>query len=195
MITIIRIICSAVNDLYTSHECLCVFTEDVDWNAQAAETLDEFLNNKPNENLAKNVIMFLGDGMGISTITAARIYKGQKDGNPGEETEFIFEKFPNAALSKVFESHIQWHIFVFVLVNNHLVISNINKAGNYQSSFHIHVFKPYSSVQAKSKRVGFTWTRATTVGHLYPVDCEFGVRVKPRWHDGPALTRPLGGMA
>ncbi len=29
---------------------------------------------------AKNVILFIGDGMGISTITAARIYAGQKLG-------------------------------------------------------------------------------------------------------------------
>jgi len=29
---------------------------------------------------AKNVILFIGDGMGISTITAARIYAGQKKG-------------------------------------------------------------------------------------------------------------------
>ena len=29
---------------------------------------------------AKNVILFIGDGMGISTITAARIYAGQKRG-------------------------------------------------------------------------------------------------------------------
>ena len=30
---------------------------------------------------AKNAIMFLGDGMDITTITAARILKGQKKGN------------------------------------------------------------------------------------------------------------------
>ena len=29
---------------------------------------------------AKNVILFIGDGMGISTITAARIYAGQSQG-------------------------------------------------------------------------------------------------------------------
>ena len=34
---------------------------------------------------AKNVILFIGDGMGISTITAARIYAGQKLGQTGEE--------------------------------------------------------------------------------------------------------------
>ena len=32
------------------------------------------------EQRAKNVILFIGDGMGISTVTAARIYAGQKQG-------------------------------------------------------------------------------------------------------------------
>ncbi|RWS19080.1 alkaline phosphatase: tissue-nonspecific isozyme-like protein, partial [Leptotrombidium deliense] len=30
-------------------------------------------------NKAKNVIFFLGDGMGLSTITASRLYKGNVD--------------------------------------------------------------------------------------------------------------------
>ena len=34
---------------------------------------------------AKNVIFFLGDGMGISTVTAARIFAGQTAGATGEE--------------------------------------------------------------------------------------------------------------
>jgi alkaline phosphatase len=33
---------------------------------------------------AKNVILFVGDGMGISTITAARIYAGQSKGLDGD---------------------------------------------------------------------------------------------------------------
>ena len=46
---------------------------------------------------AKNVILFLGDGMGISTITAARIYAGQLQGATGEEYSLAFETFPNLA--------------------------------------------------------------------------------------------------
>ena len=33
-----------------------------------------------------NVILFLGDGMGISTVTAARIFAGQQQGLQGEES-------------------------------------------------------------------------------------------------------------
>lgn len=51
--------------------------------------------------VAKNVIMFLGDGMSIPTLTAARIYLGQLSNESGEEQYLSFERFPYTALSKV----------------------------------------------------------------------------------------------
>ena len=56
---------------------------------------------------AKNVILFLGDGMGISTITAARILEGQLRGESGEENQLSFEQFPNVALSKTYSANQQ----------------------------------------------------------------------------------------
>lgn len=50
----------------------------------------------------RNVILFLGDGMGISTITAARIHAGQLAGGSGEEHVLSFETFPSVALIKTF---------------------------------------------------------------------------------------------
>ena len=44
---------------------------------------------------AKNVILFIGDGMGVSTVTAARIFDGQSQGMTGEEHWLAFERFPN----------------------------------------------------------------------------------------------------
>ena len=61
----------------------------------------------PAEPKAKNVILFIGDGMGISTITAARIYEGQKRGETGEENSLSFEKFPNVALVKTYNTNAQ----------------------------------------------------------------------------------------
>lgn len=57
-----------------------------------------------NKNVAKNVILFIGDGMGVSTVTAARILEGQsKPGNRGgEENALSFEKMPYVALSKTY---------------------------------------------------------------------------------------------
>ncbi|MEO0056634.1 MAG: hypothetical protein RIT17_64 [Pseudomonadota bacterium] len=56
---------------------------------------------------AKNVILFIGDGMGISTITAARIYEAQKRGETGEENSLSFEKFENLALVKTYNTNAQ----------------------------------------------------------------------------------------
>lgn len=61
----------------------------------------------PAEPRAKNVILFIGDGMGISTITAARIYDGQKRGESGEENSLSFEKFDNVALVKTYNTNAQ----------------------------------------------------------------------------------------
>jgi len=61
----------------------------------------------PPEPRAKNVILFIGDGMGISTITAARIYEAQKRGETGEENSLSFEKFPNVALVKTYNTNAQ----------------------------------------------------------------------------------------
>lgn len=45
--------------------------------------------------------MFLGDGMSISTLKAARLYLGQSRGEDGERTKLAMEYFPYSGLSKV----------------------------------------------------------------------------------------------
>ena len=52
---------------------------------------------------AKNVILFIGDGMGVSTVTAIRILDGQRKGMPGEENVLSFERFEHVALSKTYQ--------------------------------------------------------------------------------------------
>lgn len=68
--------------------------------AQAA--LQERLRVTPNTGRAKNVILFVGDGMGISSITAGRIYEGQRRGVDGESNILGMERLPFAALSKTY---------------------------------------------------------------------------------------------
>lgn len=63
--------------------------------------LEKVLEKKVNNGVAKNVIVFVGDGMGISTITAARIYQGQTKDGLGEASRLSFESFPYTGLSKV----------------------------------------------------------------------------------------------
>ncbi len=77
------------------------------WYADGANELKRALQLQPNENRAKNVILFLGDGMGISTVTAARIFDGQLRGESGEENVLSFEEFPYLALAKTYNTNQQ----------------------------------------------------------------------------------------
>lgn len=56
---------------------------------------------------AKNIILFLGDGMSITTLTAARIWQGQQLGGLGEEHFLHFETFPHTALIKTYNTNQQ----------------------------------------------------------------------------------------
>ncbi len=66
---------------------------------------------------ARNVILFVGDGMGITTITAARIFEAQQRAKAaggsypgfagGEENLLAFEKLPNRALVKTYNTNAQ----------------------------------------------------------------------------------------
>lgn len=73
-----------------------------DWFNAGRQTVVNAKNLSPIDKRAKNVILFIGDGMGISTITASRIYDGQQKGGHGEENSLIFEKAPYMALSKTY---------------------------------------------------------------------------------------------
>ena len=56
---------------------------------------------------ARNVVLFIGDGMGVSTVTAARILEGQLRGQPGEEGWLAFERLPHVALVKTYNTNQQ----------------------------------------------------------------------------------------
>ncbi len=47
------------------------------------------------------MIVFVGDGYDVTTNTAARIFKGQLAGEPGEETVMVWDEFPHVSLLKV----------------------------------------------------------------------------------------------
>jgi len=50
----------------------------------------------------KNAVIFIGDGMGVSTVTAGRIYAGQKRGVDGESYALSWEDFPQVGLVKTY---------------------------------------------------------------------------------------------
>ena len=66
---------------------------------RSAVEANKLVNRELNTRRAKNVILFVGDGMGVSTVTAARILDGQQRGVDGEWNRLSFEKFSDLALS------------------------------------------------------------------------------------------------
>ncbi|XP_041897800.1 intestinal-type alkaline phosphatase-like [Corvus kubaryi] len=72
------------------------------WNKQAAAAIEASFKLQPRIRTAKNLILFLGDGFGIPTITATRILKGQQQGKLGPETPLALDAFPYVALSKTY---------------------------------------------------------------------------------------------
>jgi alkaline phosphatase len=72
------------------------------WYADGRRAVEEAKRLRAQPGRAKNVILFVGDGMGISTVTAARILEGQERGESGEENLLSFERLPYVALSKTY---------------------------------------------------------------------------------------------
>uniref|UniRef100_A0A1I8MTL2 Alkaline phosphatase n=1 Tax=Musca domestica TaxID=7370 RepID=A0A1I8MTL2_MUSDO len=66
------------------------------WRNLSKDFIQKKLSSTFNEKRAKNVIMFLGDGMGLTTVAAARNLLG------GEEKQLSFNEFPYTGLSKTY---------------------------------------------------------------------------------------------
>ncbi len=77
------------------------------WIEDGKTTLGQRKAIKPNKRRAKNVILFVADGMDPTTVAAARIYDGQTRGEEGEENFLSFEKFPYLAMSKTYNTNAQ----------------------------------------------------------------------------------------
>lgn len=73
-----------------------------DWFAAGRRAVRHASRFVEGERPAKNVILFVGDGMGVTTVSAARILEGQRRGEPGEENRLAFETLPHVALSKTY---------------------------------------------------------------------------------------------
>lgn len=89
----------------------CLFLDYEFWMQKEKEELDTAMKrifklrgdkDISKEPRPKNVILFVGDGMSLATVTAARIYRGQqKEQRSGEELYLSWEEFPETALLKV----------------------------------------------------------------------------------------------
>lgn len=88
----------------------CLFAEREVWYEAATREIETRIRaaasssisgTTPPSGVARGVVLFVGDGMGMSTLTAARILSGQRHENPGEETQLAWDTFPAVALARV----------------------------------------------------------------------------------------------
>ncbi|XP_066973322.1 alkaline phosphatase-like [Macrobrachium rosenbergii] len=76
------------------------------WRKDAQEALLKQLKFKNKVTKAKNIVFFLGDGMSLATVTAARILKGSQTGLY-EREKLVWEEFPHSAFSKTYTTNAQ----------------------------------------------------------------------------------------
>ena len=78
-----------------------------DWRTQAQDEILARLSRPQREGRARNVIVFVGDGLNLSTIVASRILDGQNQGMSGEENYLPFERWGHSALIKTYSENAQ----------------------------------------------------------------------------------------
>lgn len=151
------------------------------WQIKGEKQLRRILDHARSESLplsnllAKNVILFIGDGMGTASITAARILKGQKNGKSGEEDSLEFDEFPNVGLSKTYNVNKQvpdsagtaTALFTGVKTNYGVIGMDIIEATlNHTASKEPTLTSIVDWAIAAKKRTGFVTT--TRVTHATP---------------------------
>lgn len=77
------------------------------WYQDAQKTLIEKMETPRLRGEAKNIILFVADGNGVTSNTAIRIFEGQSQGLLGEEHVLSYEHFPHLALAKTYNSNAQ----------------------------------------------------------------------------------------
>ena len=77
------------------------------WFKDGQATLQEKINTIRINNVAKNIILFVADGNGVTSNTAIRLYKGQQEGGAGEDHVLSYESFPSLALAKTYNTNAQ----------------------------------------------------------------------------------------
>ena len=87
--------------------CISVQAQARDWFGEGQAALRQAKETQAIDGRARNVILFVGDGMGVTTVTAARILEGQLKGGHGEENQLAFEQLPYLALSKTYSANQQ----------------------------------------------------------------------------------------
>lgn len=78
-----------------------------DWWQLGQDDLQKYLALQPQTGVAKNVIMFVGDGMGITTETVTRFYMAQTQNKQIFDAKFSWDEMPYTGLSKTYNTDAQ----------------------------------------------------------------------------------------
>ena len=142
---------------------------------------------------ARNVILFIGDGMGVSTITAARILEGQQHGQTGEENRLSFETLPYTALIKTYNTNQQTPDSAGTMTA--IVTGVKTKAGVLSVNQNV-ITSDHTSVKGNSlttilelaERAGLSTgvVTTTTVTHATPAAC-YAHSPQRRWENDSQL--------
>ncbi|XP_012218324.2 alkaline phosphatase [Linepithema humile] len=159
--------CFVVYFLVCCVQFLTAIEDSWHWRKQANKELEESLSYRWNVKKAKNVILFVGDGMSPDTITASRIYHG------GETSRLAWEHFPHIGILKTYNTNKQvpdsastaTALFGGVKTNYEVVGVDANvELGDCEASLNenYHVDSFIAWAQAAGKATGFvTNTRVT----------------------------------
>ena len=126
---------------------------------QAQEQMRRIMTQQRNTNQAKNVILIVGDGMGFSTVTAARIFEGQQRGVDGESNVLAWEAFPYMAAAKTYSSDAQITDSAPSAVAMTAGVKTINDVMGLD-----HTAKLDSCEDQKNKHVTTLWELAESIG-------------------------------
>lgn len=74
------------------------------WYRDGVQLINDRRQGREDIGPARNVILFVGDGMSLATVAAARILEGQMRGHSGEENLLSFERFAHTAFSKTYNT-------------------------------------------------------------------------------------------
>ncbi len=107
----------AVPAMYAGSACAGPMTVDQDTSVitqekdpyfiEGTKRLKQELATQPITNQAKNIILFVADGNGVSTVFATRVFEGQQRGQTGEENVLSYEKLPYLGLAKTYNTNYQ----------------------------------------------------------------------------------------
>ncbi|KAL6259881.1 hypothetical protein P5V15_009791 [Pogonomyrmex californicus] len=166
---------------------VAAFEDSRYWHRLANKELEESLSYHWNLKKAKNVILFVGDGMSPDTITASRIYHG------GEASRLAWEHFPHIGILKTYNTNKQvpdsastaTALFGGVKTNYEVVGVDVNvQLGDCKASLNMsyHVDSFVAWAQAAGKATGFVTTSRVTHATPAPLyahcanrrwECEF----------------------